>query len=106
MDQLIGRLVMFDIESSGLDVETERIVSLSACVVDEHGNTETFNELVNPGVLIPASDNTAHRAVITHHILERRPRSVDGRPRRDGPNVVLVLLNHKIRFLALDDALS
>jgi DNA polymerase-3 subunit epsilon len=52
---LTGRLVVFDIESSGLDVETERILSISARVTKADGSTVTFSELVNPGVLIPAS---------------------------------------------------
>lgn len=50
-----NRVVVFDIESSGLNVETERIVSLSARVTRDDGSTETFSRLVNPGVLIPAS---------------------------------------------------
>ena len=49
------QLVVFDIESSGLNVETDRIISLSACVTKADGSKVEFSELVNPGVLIPAS---------------------------------------------------
>ena len=49
------QLVVFDVESSGLNVETERILSISACVTKAGGAREVFDQLVNPGVLIPAS---------------------------------------------------
>jgi DNA polymerase-3 subunit epsilon len=76
MAGLDGRLVVFDIESSGLDVETERIVSISACVTKTDGTRVTFNQLVNPGVLIPASasrvnniyDETVCRAPSFEHV--------------------------------------
>jgi DNA polymerase III alpha subunit (gram-positive type) len=54
-------LVVFDVESSGLNVETERILSISACVTSADGVREVFDELVNPGVLIPASASKINR---------------------------------------------
>jgi DNA polymerase-3 subunit epsilon len=56
----IGRLAGFDTETTGVDVETDRIVT--ACIVEVGGKTPplTANWLINPGVDIPEQASAVH----------------------------------------------
>lgn len=56
----LGRLAGFDTESTGVDVENDRIVT--ACIVEVGGNTPplTANWLINPGVDIPEAATAVH----------------------------------------------
>ncbi|MFB6934539.1 3'-5' exonuclease [Streptomyces chartreusis] len=56
----LGRLAGFDTETTGVDVETDRIVT--ACIVEVGGNTPplTANWLINPGVDIPEAATAVH----------------------------------------------
>ena len=56
----LGRLAGFDTESTGVDVETDRVVT--ACIVEVGGNTPplTANWLINPGVDIPEAATAVH----------------------------------------------
>ncbi|MFL1904819.1 3'-5' exonuclease [Streptomyces tauricus] len=56
----LGRLAGFDTETTGVDVETDRIVT--ACIVEVGGNTPplTANWLINPGVDIPEAAAAVH----------------------------------------------
>ncbi|MFD9445002.1 3'-5' exonuclease [Streptomyces sp. NPDC060001] len=56
----LGRLAGFDTETTGVDVETDRIVT--ACIVEVGGNTPplTANWLLNPGVDIPEAASAVH----------------------------------------------
>lgn len=56
----LGRLAGFDTESTGVDVEQDRIVT--ACIVEVGGKTPpiTANWLLNPGVDIPEQATAVH----------------------------------------------
>ncbi|MEJ8671919.1 3'-5' exonuclease [Streptomyces sp. MS1.AVA.1] len=56
----LGRLAGFDTETTGVDVETDRIVT--ACIVEVGGNTPpiTANWLINPGVDIAEAATAVH----------------------------------------------
>jgi len=45
--------VVFDIETTGLDTLRDRIVEIGAVKVRDGEVVETFEQLINPGVLIP-----------------------------------------------------
>lgn len=68
-----GRLCGFDLETTGVDVEADRIVT--ACVVQCGGKqrTQSFNWLADPGVEIPEG------AAKVHGITTERARA-EGRP--------------------------
>jgi DNA polymerase-3 subunit epsilon len=58
-----GRLVAYDSESTGVDVETARIVTatfLSIASADDKRETNEVHFLVNPGVDIPAEATAIH----------------------------------------------
>jgi len=53
------RIVGFDVESTGLDVERDRIVS--AAVVDVHGSRQVaLTWLINPGIPVPEAATAIH----------------------------------------------
>ena len=56
----LGRLAGFDTETTGVDVETDRIVT--ACIVEVGGNTPpvTANWLINPNIDIPEQATAVH----------------------------------------------
>ena len=56
----LGRLAGFDTETTGVDVEQDRIVT--ACIVEVGGNTPplTANWLLNPNVDIPEAASAVH----------------------------------------------
>jgi DNA polymerase-3 subunit epsilon len=68
-----GRLAGFDLETTGVDVETDRIVT--ACVVQCGGGnpTQSFTWLADPGIEIPEG------AAAVHGITTERARA-EGRP--------------------------
>ena len=50
---LSAEVVCFDLETTGLDCENERIIEIGACIVREGDVTETFGTFVDPGRSIP-----------------------------------------------------
>lgn len=56
------RLGVFDLETTGLDVTTSRIVSACVAVLDVNGqpDAEVREWLVNPGIEIPAAASAVH----------------------------------------------
>lgn len=72
-------LCAFDLETTGVDVETDRIVTAAIVVVDyETGDTlERLELLLDPGVEIPAPASAIH-GVTTEHAREH------GMPAREG----------------------
>ncbi|MFC9681328.1 3'-5' exonuclease [Streptomyces sp. NPDC056948] len=56
----LGRLAGFDTETTGVDVENDRIVT--SCIVEVGDNTQpiTANWLINPGVDIPEAATAVH----------------------------------------------
>ena len=55
------RLAVFDLETTGLDVNTSRIVTACVAVINQNGETESVTEwLVNPGIEIPEAASRVH----------------------------------------------
>lgn len=48
------KYVVFDIETTGLDTKNDRILEIGAIKVEDGVVTEEFNEMMNPGIPIPA----------------------------------------------------
>ncbi|MFY9264887.1 MAG: exonuclease domain-containing protein [Solirubrobacterales bacterium] len=55
-----GRLAAFDIETTGIDHETDRIVTAAVSVVGNGLPPESHNWLVNPGIEIPEAASDVH----------------------------------------------
>jgi DNA polymerase-3 subunit epsilon len=69
-----GRLGVFDLETTGVDVDTSRIVSACVAVIDDEGNVITrWDWLADPGIEIPEG------AAAVHGITTERARA-EGRP--------------------------
>lgn len=55
------RLAVFDLETTGLELATARVVTACVAVIDAHGKVEQLDEwLVNPGIEIPAVATSVH----------------------------------------------
>jgi DNA polymerase-3 subunit epsilon len=60
-DNWFDTLGVFDLETTGIDVQTSRIVSAHVGVLDAYGNlVEQWNWLANPGVEIPEQASAVH----------------------------------------------
>ena len=55
-----GRLAAFDIETTGVDPETDRIVTAAVSVVGDGRAAEHLSWLVDPGIDIPAGATSVH----------------------------------------------
>jgi DNA polymerase III subunit epsilon len=55
-----GRLLGFDVESTGTDVESDRIVSAAVVKVGGGGPSDGMSLLLNPGVEIPEAATAVH----------------------------------------------
>ena len=68
-----GRLAGFDLETTGVDIEADRIVT--ACVVQCGGghDTQSFNWLADPGVEIPKAASDIHKVTTERARAEGRP---------------------------------
>ncbi|MFH9823066.1 3'-5' exonuclease [Streptomyces bobili] len=68
-----GRLAGFDLETTGVDVENDRIVT--ACVVQCGGGhpTQTFNWMADPGIEIPEGAAKVHGITTEQARAEGRP---------------------------------
>ncbi len=53
-------LVVFDIESTGINPRTDRIIELAAIRVDPDGRRTTRDWLLNPGIPIPIESTAVH----------------------------------------------
>lgn len=63
-------LAVFDLETTGIDVETSRIVSATVAVLDAEGVVlERIDWLLDPGVEIPIQASNVH-GITTAHALE------------------------------------
>lgn len=82
-----GPMVGFDTETTGVDVENDRIVTACIALVDGTGGRkpETAETLIDPGVEIP------EQAARIHGITTERARA-EGVPARDGVEFVTHLL--------------
>lgn len=66
---LNGRIHSFDLETTGVDVETDRIVTGTWLTGSADGLESTTNWLVNPGVEIPKQASDVH-GITTEHARE------------------------------------
>ncbi|NED73329.1 3'-5' exonuclease [Streptomyces sp. SID9944] len=85
----LGRLAGFDLETTGVDVETDRIVT--ACVVQCGGDqpTQSFNWMADPGIEIPEG------AAKVHGITTERARA-EGRPAAEVVEQVVATLAQSV----------
>ena len=58
--QLKNPLAVFDLETTGVNTSTDRIVEISIHKVMPNGKTETRTHRVNPGIPIPAKTTAIH----------------------------------------------
>lgn len=70
-----GPMLSFDIESTGVDVEQDRIVTASLVFVEPHEKPTVYEWLADPGIEIPATATAIH-GITTEHAREH------GRPAR------------------------
>lgn len=61
MNWFEGRLAAFDIETTGTDTESDRIVTASVSIVGGGEEAVNRNWLVNPGIPIPAEATQVHK---------------------------------------------
>ncbi|MBQ0056065.1 MAG: 3'-5' exonuclease [Bacteroidales bacterium] len=64
-------LIFFDIESTGLNIITDRIVQLSYIKVLPNGDEQEHNLLINPGMHIPDETTAIHH--ITDEMVKDKP---------------------------------
>lgn len=67
------RLGVFDLETTGIDVETSRIVSAYVGVIDEVGTAKGVSWLADPGVEIPPQASAVHGITTERARAEGRP---------------------------------
>jgi DNA polymerase-3 subunit epsilon len=77
--QLQRPLCVFDLETTGLQITKDRIVQIAVIKLKPDGQTETFNELVNPGQPIPAEISAIHG--ITNEMVASAPTFEELAPR-------------------------
>lgn len=65
----LGRLASFDVESTGVDVETARIVTAALTTVGADRPTDSATWLADPGIEIPAEASAVH-GISTEHARE------------------------------------
>jgi len=73
-NQWFDRLGVFDLETTGIDVETSRIVSAHVGVIDADGTViERRDWLADPGIEIPAQASAVHGITTERARAEGRP---------------------------------
>lgn len=73
--QLEKRFIAFDVETTGLDSQTEKIIELGAVLFENGKATQKFNTLVNAEVEI--SDFISNLTHITNEMLENQPKEIE-----------------------------
>ncbi|TFD24677.1 3'-5' exonuclease [Cryobacterium sp. TMT2-23] len=89
-------LAVFDLETTGIDVETCRIVSATVAIIDATGHVlERVDWLLNPGIDIPVQATNVHGITTKHAVL-------NGRDAADGvAEIVATIREHLARGLPL-----
>jgi DNA polymerase-3 subunit epsilon len=85
----LGRLASFDIESTGVDVESDRIVTVAVLLLGGEQPTETHTWLADPGIDIPEQATAVH-GISTAHAREH------GRPAPEVLGLVSALLAEQV----------
>ena len=71
-------LAVFDLETTGIDVETSRIVSATVAIIDVAGEVlERVDWLLDPGIEIPAQATNVH-GITTEHAAQNGRLAADG----------------------------
>ncbi|TFB97252.1 MULTISPECIES: 3'-5' exonuclease [Cryobacterium] len=71
-------LAVFDLETTGIDVETSRIVSATVAVIDRAGEVlERVDWLLDPGIEIPAQATNVH-GITTEYAAENGREAAEG----------------------------
>lgn len=71
-----GRLCAFDLETTGVDVEADRIVTAAVIGLGGSGQTEAYEWLADPGIEIPAEAAAVH-GITTEHARAKGERAHD-----------------------------
>ncbi|WP_313788389.1 exonuclease domain-containing protein [Subtercola endophyticus] len=67
------RLAVFDLETTGIDVETSRIVTANVSIIDHLGVTQSrFDWMADPGIPIPAQASAVHGVSTERAVAEGR----------------------------------
>ncbi|HIE15850.1 MAG TPA: 3'-5' exonuclease [Bacteroidales bacterium] len=69
--KLIRPLVFFDLETTGLNTATDKIVQISIIKIFPDGKEEKYNFFVNPGIPIPEEATAIHG--ITNEMVKDKP---------------------------------
>lgn len=78
MNNWCDTLAVFDLETTGIDVETSRIVSATVAVLDAAGHVlERSDWLIDPGVEIPEQATNVH-GITTEHAAQNGGTPVEG----------------------------
>ncbi|TQL53636.1 exonuclease domain-containing protein [Subtercola boreus] len=68
------RLAVFDLETTGIDVETSRVVTANVSIIDHTGRVESrVDWMANPGVPIPEGAAAIHGVSTERAVAEGRP---------------------------------
>lgn len=74
IERVSHRFIAFDVETTGLSPETDRIVELGAVLFVDGVVVDRFSSLVNPGVLISASASAVNH--ITNDMISDAPKEI------------------------------
>ncbi len=85
------RLAAFDIETTGVNPEHDRIVTAAVSLVGGGRPTERHSWLVDPGVEIPAGASAVH-GITTEHA------RADGRPPAEAVEEIVTVLAEQLRW--------
>ncbi|CAN5135043.1 3'-5' exonuclease [soil metagenome] len=68
------RLAVFDLETTGIDVETSRIVTANVSIIDHAGvSVSRLDWMADPGIPIPAQASAVHGVSTERAVAEGRP---------------------------------
>nr|WSS66775.1 exonuclease domain-containing protein [Streptomyces sp. NBC_01177] len=84
-------MVAFDLETTGIDVEQDRIVTAAVLGLGGGGTTDSYEWLANPGIDIPAE------ATAVHHITTEHARK-HGEPAHDVVDQITEALAIRVRL--------
>ncbi len=73
MSWVTGRLVAFDLETTGVDVESARIVTAAVLVLDAGKLIQERFWLLDPGIVIPEQASRVHGIITEREVTFREP---------------------------------
>jgi DNA polymerase-3 subunit epsilon len=72
MNNFTAPIVFFDLETTGLDTNKDRIVSISASKISPNGQREIKTHMINPEIPIPKEATAIHG--ITDEMVKDKPK--------------------------------